>query len=670
MTDHVPPEHRPATTHSAATRLAAPARAVARPQATPRPQAGAMSSFVSAATRIRPTTAPLGQPSASTVIRRFAIRAKKVNDPSGATLKGKAVQVPKPLIRTEVNAVSHIGDLVSMIEKGMLDEEELVNTFKGAFAEAKSSKVDSVERDSRAALAEQAWTAAQDAYQRTHGKALTRPGEVGGKKVGDFRQVKAASYPTDVALTMPSSFRDDTERACQALVKLNPKLVLNVERVARTLYWFAHEAPREQPDTFGHPTYKDFPAEIEAGVLHWHDLGVNLAIALAKLFEGLNDEITSFSPNAAGAMRGKVAEIRDVMRSGPRSAPVKGVESGNQKYAIRDAVRGEKSVPVDTLKTAKKSKTPLDAQEFEADVDRIERLDSGDELWCEVKFSALTAANKHSDVSQLDRLCATVKRADRVAPLKTGRRIPVVSIVELDDFDDLWIRSASQYYVHYQVHLLVAGKLWTPDEVRKEWLRHAGARAKSSKAPTTTGGVDPLTASTGAVLDAEPMPTTTSTSTTPDEREGLLEELDMCISRRDLDNVVKLSYKALDVVVPPDQLAGAVCCLLVEPTWARAGLKLLDRMASAPTKAVIAFQAVGATLANLGPAAADDLLRPLGSLIPPKAFGHVLVGLAEAMPMADWLPALLGSMRKYFPDEGDCPAEVRSIVFGVKSGVK
>ncbi|HKF90113.1 MAG TPA: hypothetical protein VKC52_01395, partial [Acidimicrobiia bacterium] len=265
-----------------------------------------------------------------------------------------------------------------------------------------------------------------------------------------------------------------------------------------------------------------------------------------------------------------------------------------------------------------------------------------------------------------DRLCATVKRADRVAPLKTGRRIPVVSIVELDDFEDLWIRSASQYYVHYQVHLLVAGKLWTPDDVRREWERHAGARAKSSKAMSTTGSVDPLTASTSPVLDAGPMPT----STMPDEREVLLEELDMCVSRRDLDNVVKLSFKALDVLVPPDQLVGAVCCLLVDPTWARAGLKLLDRMASAPTKAVIAFQAVGATLANLGPAVADDLLRPLGSLIPPKAFGHVLVGLAEAKPTADWLPALLGSMRKYFSDEGDCPAAVRSIVFDVKSGVK
>ena len=684
MTDHVQHQHRAATVERAVSTVAPRRRRLSSQLvATAPPVPSVAMPFVSAGTRIRRTTAPApARPFESeqasrisradrsqTVIRRFPIRANKVPDPTGKRdVKDRPVLIAKVLRRTSVDDITHIDDLVKMIEDRTLDAEDLMMTFTSAFADAASTKINEDERSRRSKLVNAAWSRTQEAYLRTCGKVLEPPKPAGAKKASEVRDVKAKAVPTSVALTMPRRFEDEVGLACEAIKRLNPNLEFNVERVARTLYWFVHEAPHEDPDpttttaepdpaprtpSVGHSTYRDFPLEVASGLERWHHLGVNLATVLAKPFGGLNDQLTEFSAGTAGSVRGKVAEIRDAIRSGPRSAAVQSVESGDQKYSIKDTVRGDKSVPAPDLKAA--AGKDLDTHEFTADVDRIERLGSGDELWCEVKFSALTAANKHRDVAQLDRLCATVKRADRVAPLSKGCRIPVISIVELEDFDRLWIRSASQHYVNYGVHLMVGGHLWTPEQVRAAWDRHAAARAKRrAKAP----------AEGGATADGPGADTRETTESGPkrEEQERILEDLALMLSRKDMAATMDLAWRALDARVPPEQLVGALCALLAHPDWQLSGLKLLDRL-SRDEQVFAILGPVGETLATLPPPRAIELLHRMTGFLTPFSFGQVLLALVKVVsPKEQWVVELLPTFRSFFREEILCPTDLRRLV--------
>src|SRR4029078_6541262 len=161
----------------------------------------------------------------------------------------------------------------------------------------------------------------------------------------------------------------------------------------------------------GHPHYVNFVDEVCQGLIRWDKAGLNAALVFAELFKGLNNKFEKFTAPSAGAMRGKVAEIRDGLRAG-REAHVKEMRGGKyEPYEVKDAALGLESVPRQNLvKTAEDKKSPA-AEVYTADVDRVEVDTSGNEYWIEVKFDAHTATQKHSDAAQIDRLCATVRRA-------------------------------------------------------------------------------------------------------------------------------------------------------------------------------------------------------------------------------------------------------------------
>jgi hypothetical protein len=435
-------------------------------------------------TRIRRATYGAG------VIRRFTVKTKRDR--------------PKPPRITKVETAEDIKVFAEAIRDGEFDENEIVLTFKNAMGEAQAG--DDEERKQRLrTFAVEAWTTANAAYLEFAKKELPPLVTPGGAKKA-IKVTTREPAPSDLGEGMGPQFAKDVARMCDVLTTANPSLKFDQDRVAKQLHWFISKGPRDtqsktKAPEIGHSEYAAFPTEVFDGLERLAHRGIDAARIHAALFEKLDDTYKTFNASTAGSMRGTVAEIRDALRPGQETRIQTMRGGGYQPYGLQDTVLGTESVPAQQLKdqqgewTAKpeaRSGVPLELAELKADVDRVDVLPSGDEFWVEVKFDVVTATNKHSDPAQIDRLCATVRHADRISPLKVGRRIPAVSIVSNKDVDKLlFVSTACQNYVRFGVHLFIAGVHLSPVDVRQGWDKAAPARVHGTERPVMSSDLVP-----------------------------------------------------------------------------------------------------------------------------------------------------------------------------------
>jgi hypothetical protein len=578
------------------------------------------------ATRIRRNPAGPG------VIRRFPIK----------TATKKTVRLER------VDTDDHIETLVELVKSGELDAADLTATFKNAFASAAGAKGGDEEKSRLTAFDDKAWSAVDAAYTEAHKDKpqLTRPELKVGLVKKDFRPTKVKAVPSTVASSMDDSFAGPVALLCDELVAANNKLSFDKDRVAQTLYWFIYESPHGadegKTDKQGHSDYKGWVAEVRAGIVRWDKLGLNAAVVLGDLFKGLNNKIEKWGTNDAGAMRGKVAEIRDALRPG-REANVADMRGGKyQPYQTSDTVGGLVSVPHQQLAHQVDVGKSAAGFTFEADVDRVDVDKHGNEYWIEVKFDAHTATQKHSDPAQLDRLCATVRHADREKPLDKGRRrIPAVSVVSPTGTDEIFRKKAAENYVHFGVHLFLAGEHLTPEGVRRRWKETGGSAEHA---------MQPLTPLEG---DAE-----------------FLSALDDARKLKALDGMLALlAEKKAETLGNQSLLAPYVQDLVANTTTQNECMKIVARLSTVRPLPEALWHAVGGGLVLSG-TSLTSALDFLASELKPAHFASVLMATIVNLPDHVFGDKLLKAYETTIGPEEKLPAPAKYMLSAWKEGVE
>jgi hypothetical protein len=266
----------------------------------------------------------------------------------------------------------------------------------------------------------------------------------------------------------------------------------------------------------------------------------------------------------------------------------------------------------------------------------------GNEYWIEVKFDAQTATQKHSDPAQLDRLCATVRHADRAQPLdKGGRRSPAVAVVSPTGTDEIFRKKAAENYVHFGVHLFPAGTHLTPEEVRRRWKETGGSAGHA---------MQPLTPLEG---DAE-----------------FLTALDDARKLKALDQMLALlGGKKAETLGNQSLLAPCVQDLVANSTTQNECMKVVARLSTVRRLPEALWHAVGGglVLAGTSPTGALDFLA---SELKLAEFASVLLATIVNHPDHGFGDKLLKAYKTVIGPEEKLPAPVKYMLGAWKEGVE
>lgn len=156
-------------------------------------------------------------------------------------------------------------------------------------------------------------------------------------------------------------------------------------------------------------------------------------------------------PTALATFRGALAEIIDCLRSAATNPSLQSISMGGDKKALdQHHYVGVEGGHLDQV-----------------DVDRTETLDDGSKWYIEVKANVSAALHHMDNIGQLDRLQSVVRQRILENPRGATARQMAISIVCPDEWGWLFIRPCAQLYAERDMHLMIGGVTFTPDELRK-----------------------------------------------------------------------------------------------------------------------------------------------------------------------------------------------------------
>lgn len=394
-------------------------------------------------------------------VSRFPVRVTAKRDP--------------PVKPDKVDTPEALGEFIAAIEANEISAADVIETFKVAFQFASIGKDD-------ATFVEDSWQAAYNVFF-DRGIELDRPDAAGGVKKKDF----AKSTPR---ATLPVNLLPDIANRMDAMVQA---LAVHDARFGALKHQSLADNLSFVVDVKGVPEYAVFPELVIDGAQRWVDRGVDIGQFFSE-FDRLNKIPSKWVAETAGGMIGAIAEIVDALRApAPGRDSIAGMLGGEYLgYEATDLVDNPGALGGDDLRRFNATSDLAEKQQIldalKQDVDRREIRANGDEYYLEVKDNAHTARVKHSSGAQVDRLCAVVSKMNRDAP--GPQRFAALSLASGRGFQELFLSSVGEIYMHFGLHVFVEGRHYTPKDIIDIWNDQASERdahlLNRSKASATT----------------------------------------------------------------------------------------------------------------------------------------------------------------------------------------